>query len=78
MRNRTAIVAAATVMALLVTGLAWAATDNTTSETETNISIAVGQQQVIPADSAGSVVLLRTETQLQILSVIPNDGYTPE
>jgi hypothetical protein len=80
MRNRPAILAAATVIALLITGLAWAASDgiNDVTSTETNVAIAVGQQQTIPVDTAGSVVLLRSETQLQILSVIPNPGYVPE
>lgn len=76
MKNRVGLIAGVITLALLVTGIAWAAQDNSRP---LNISLAEGQETQIAVDGAGVVLLRRTGAgSLEIRSATPNAGFVAE
>jgi hypothetical protein len=75
MKNRAGFIAGAITLALLLTGIAWAAQD---AESNVNVSLAENQDVRVPVNEAGVVLLHRANGSLEIISVTPNNGYTAE
>jgi hypothetical protein len=72
----SAIVAAITT-GLLITGIAWAASDSRT-EVTSNLDIEVNQETEIPVDGAGTIRLANDGTSLTILAAVAMEGYVVE
>jgi len=75
MKHRTALIAGAVTIGLMITGIAWAVQD---SGSTLNVSLADNQQVEIPVNDAGVVVLSRANGQLQIVTATPSAGYASE
>lgn len=73
MKNRVGLIVGAITLALLVTGVAWAAQD---ADSTVNVALAENQDVRIPVSEAGVVLLHRAGGSLEIVSVTPNNGYT--
>lgn len=77
MRNRLSAIVAAITAGILITGMAWAASDSRT-EVTSNLDIEVNQETEIPVDGAGTIRLGNDGASLTILAAVAMEGYVVE
>ncbi|HKX74845.1 MAG TPA: hypothetical protein VJR05_05585 [Acidimicrobiia bacterium] len=77
MRNRLSAIVAAITAGILITGIAWAASDSRT-EVTSNLDIEVNQETEIPVDGAGTIRLGNDGASLTILAAVAMEGYVVE